>query len=182
MEQRTRRTQGRKKLYFWHAALGWVYSIVIAIAVLCVIFFVWLTPIRITGETMAPTLNADEIVLADKLVKYIKTPVRGDMVLFADASGNMCVKRVIALPGETVDIVDGRAYIDGRPLDETGYAVNFMGDLSAMIVPEGTVFVLGDNRAQVYDSRLDSVGCIAYEDVIGVLRFRVAPASRFAIY
>ena len=94
------------------------------------------------------------------------------------------LKRIVALPGETVDIAQGRVYIDGRPLEESAYAVNFEqgGDMAATVVPEGKVFVLSDNRAESYDSRSPQIGCVTYEKIEGVLRFRILPTSRIAFY
>ena len=104
---------------------------------------------------------------------------------FQDPStGSMLLKRIVALPGETVDIAQGRVYIDGRPLEESAYAVNFEqgGDMAATVVPEGKVFVLSDNRAESYDSRSPQIGCVTYEKIEGVLRFRILPTSRIAFY
>ena len=75
-------------------------------------------------------------------------------------------------------------FIDGRPLDESDY-VNLdapAGDMDPVTVPEGCVFVLGDNRGEVYDSRTDGIGCIGYAQILGVVRVRIAPLSALAFY
>ena len=176
-----RRTALRETSYRNANALSWLYTLVVVVLVCFLLFFVWLRPLRIQGDSMSPALNEDEVVLVDRLSKYWKQPQRGDAILFEDEFG-IFVKRVIALPGETVDIKEGRVYIDSRPLDESAYMQNPVGDAAAVTVPEGSVYVLGDNRAQAYDSRLDTVGCIAYADIVGVLRVRVAPITRLTLF
>jgi signal peptidase I len=86
------------------------------------------------------------------------------------------------MPGETVELVDGRVFINSIPLDEGSYAPSYVGDMAPVEVPGGAVFVLGDSRALMYDSRLESVGCIPYVDIWGVLRVRVAPLSKITIF
>lgn len=176
-----RRTALRETSYRNANALSWLYTLVVVLLILGLVFFVWLRPLRIQGDTMAPALNENEVVLVDRLSKYWKQPQRGDTILFEDEFGAF-VKRVIALPGETVDMKDGRVFINSRPLDESAYANAFKGDMEPLTVPEDAVFVLGDNRSLVYDSRLETVGCIPYADIQGVLRVRIAPITRFTLF
>ncbi len=176
-----RRTDGREPRYRAQRRMGWLISILIAAAALCFVFLIWLTPMTVTGDSMSPALNDGEVVLADRLGKYWKRPGRGDMIVFAGVDG-VFIKRIVGLPGETVDIDGGRVYIDSRPLDESAYAVNQTGEMEPVSVPDGAVFVLGDNREKIYDSRLENVGCIPYDSIAGVMRLRIAPISRFTIF
>ena len=178
---RRRRADGREKLYGAQRRIGWLFSILIALLVLLVLFVLWFSAAPVDGDSMAPALIDGEIVLCDRLAKYWKTPVRGDMIAFTTADGSF-LKRIVGLPGETVEVVSGRVYIDSAPLDESAYADNFLGDAAPVTVPEGCVYVLGDNRRKMYDSRIESVGCIPYERIDGVLRFRVYPIARFTIF
>lgn len=181
-QQKTRhRTDGKAKFYATQRRLGWLITCLIAAAALYFVFFIWLTPMAIKGDSMSPALNDGEVVLLDRLGKYWKKPGRGDMIVFSTPDG-VFIKRIVALPGETVDISDGRVYIGSRPLDESAYAVGLVGDLEPVIVPDDAVFVLGDNREKVYDSRLPQVGCIPYQHIEAVLRLRIAPISRFTIF
>ena len=161
--------------------LGWLFSILIALVVLCVLFIAWFGPEIVEGDSMSPALVDGEVVLCDRWAKYWKTPVRGDMISFRTADGAF-IKRIVGLPGETVEIAGGRVYINSSPLDESAYANQFLGDAAPVTVPEGSVYVLGDNRRKVYDSRLSSIGCIPYDRIDGVLRFRVFPIARFTIF
>lgn len=182
METRTRRTQGKERTYRRLSLLGWCASLLLVALLLALVFGAWLMPRRVYGATMEPTLKQNDLVLVDRLAKYFRMPARGDIVLFSDGAGNDCLKRIIALPGEQVEIAEGRVFIDSRPLDESAYAMGESEAFSPMTVPEGAVFVLGDNRAVVYDSRTEGIGCVSYADILGELRFRIAPASGFALF
>jgi signal peptidase I len=180
-QQKRKRTQGREQIYRRARRLGWLFSILAAVAVLSLVFLLWLFPARIVDRSMEPTLTSGEVVLCDRLAKYIAKPERGDIILFRTADG-VFVKRIVGLPGESVEMVGGYVFIDSRPLDESAYASGYSGDMDPVTVPEDTVFVLGDNRSQMYDSRLAEVGCIPYDRILGALRVRVAPIERAALF
>ena len=181
-ERRTVRNRGAHRA---QAAMGWILSLIAVALVLYVLFELWLVPVRIAGDSMQPALANGDVVLTDRLAKYWKTPGRGDVVSFYDpASGTLLLKRIVGLPGEVVDIVSGRVYVNGRTLDESQYAIHTdqCADMEPLAVPEGAVFVLSDNRIDAYDSRDERVGCVAFQSIDGLLRFRILPASRLAFY
>ena len=153
----------------------------VTIAVLCLVFFIWLSPLRIVDESMAPALNSGEVVLCDRVGKYIRMPERGDIVLFSTDDG-LFIKRIVGMPGETVEIVGGHVFVNSIPLDESSYSVNYVGDMPPVDVPAGSVFVLGDNRAEMYDSRVASVGSIPFDRIQAVLRLRVSPFTRITYF
>lgn len=176
-----RRSEGRARTYRNARRIGWLFSVLVTIAVLCLVFFVWLAPIRIVDESMAPALNSGEMVLCDRIAKYVRMPERGDIVLFSTDDG-LFIKRIVGMPGETVEIVAGHVFINSIPLDESSYVVNYVGDLPPVDVPAGSVFLLGDNRDEMYDSRLSSVGCVPLDRIQAVLRLRVSPFSRITYF
>lgn len=182
MQEKRRRSEGKETVYRRQAAYGWLYSLVVTFAVVCLLFLVWFFPVRIAGDTMAPLLLSDEVVLIDRLGKYVIRPKRGDIVMFTDGAGEMCVKRVVGLPGEQVEIVNGQVFIDSCPLDESMYTDGGGADMAPVLVPEDAVFLLGDNRALVYDSRTPEIGCVGYVDLDGVLRFRISPIRKFTLF
>ena len=130
---------------------------------------------------MTPQLNSGEVVLCDRIGKYIRMPERGDIVLFSTDDG-IFIKRIVGMPGETVELVEGHVFINSIPLDESSYSVNYVGDMPPVEVPAGSVFLLGDNREEMYDSRLSTVGCIPFARIQAVLRLRVSPFSRITYF
>ena len=179
--RRRRRSEGRARVYQNARRIGWLFSVLVTAAVLCLVFFVWLVPVRISDSSMAPALESGEAVLCDRFGKYLQTPERGDIVLFRTGDG-LFIKRIVGMPGETVELVEGRVFINSIPLDESSYSVNYVGDMPALQVPAGSVFVLGDNREEMYDSRVASVGCIPFENIQAVLRLRVSPFTRITYF
>ena len=177
------RSEGRARFYRRHSLLTWLFSALIAVLILSILFLLWFKPLRVADASMEPLLYQGEAVLADRLGKFVKRPGRGDVVLFTDPQGNMLLKRIIALPGERVEIVAGQVYIDSRLLDESAYSARqFPEDMEPVTVPQGCVFLMGDNRAYVRDSRSEDIGCVAFEALDGVLRFRIFPAGKVTFY
>ena len=177
------RSEGRARFYRRHSFFSWLFSALIAVLVLSILLLVWFKPLRVADASMEPLLYQGEAVLADRLGKFIKLPGRGDVVLFADPQGNLLLKRIIALAGERVEIVSGQVYIDSQPLDESAYGAQlFPENMEPVTVPQGSVFLMGDNRAYVRDSRSQDIGCVAFEELAGVLRFRIFPAGKITFY
>lgn len=174
---RKRRSDGRARVYRQARRLGWLFSVLVTVAVLCLVFFVWLLPTRIVDESMSPELRTGEVVLCDRMGRFFRMPERGDLVLFQTPDG-LFVKRIVGMPGETIELVDGYVFINSIPLDESDYEVNYVGDLPPVEIPAGSVFLLGDNRKLMYDSRLESVGCVPFSNIVAMLRLRVSPLSR----
>lgn len=124
--------------------------------------------ILVDGESMEPTLHTDERIGIEKVTRYSRLPNRGDIIIvkYPNMDGTY-VKRAIGLPGETVEVRDSTVYIDGIPLEE-GYVSNEpYADMDPVVVPEDSVFVMGDNRAHSMDSRASYIGAIPQSDIIG---------------
>lgn len=121
----------------------------------------------VRGQSMEPTLHDNQRVIVEKLsYRLTGGPHRGDVVVLRlDGARDMLIKRVVALPGETVAVQDGRVWVDGVPLAEP-WAIRQGGpDFPPTVVPEGHIFVLGDNRSHSNDSR--SFGPVPLGNIIG---------------
>lgn len=136
-----------------------------------------LEPVRVDGDSMAPTLLNGERMFVEKVSHWFGCPERGDIIIcYYPGYTETCVKRVIATAGETVAVRDGKVYIDGAALDESAYwNGEVLGDFGPITVPEGEVFVMGDNRNASKDSRNPSVGTIPFLEIVGRVRAVILP-------
>lgn len=121
---------------------------------------------RIEGDSMEPNLHNGEYVLIDKVSYLLHAPERGDVVVFTPPNENRdYIKRVIGLPGDTVQITGGQVYVNGVVLDEPYLKGMVNNDMPAHVVEEGRFFVLGDNRNNSSDSR--AFGSITPQSIVG---------------
>ena len=122
--------------------------------------------VRVDGFSMNPTLQDGEYILVNRLAYKIGHPVRGDIVVFSfpmDPKQDL-IKRVIGLPGESISVQDGKVMINGVPLEEPYIAAPPIYN-DTWVVPEGQLFVLGDNRNESKDSH--EWGFLPLENVVG---------------
>ena len=120
---------------------------------------------RIEGQSMEPNLHDGEYVLIDKLSYALHLPERGDVIVFIRPNERDFIKRIIGVPGDTVEIRAGQVMVNGKVLDEPYLNQPTRTDMPARLVEEGRYFVLGDNRNNSSDSR--SFGSIATQDIVG---------------
>ena len=116
-------------------------------------------------------------MFVEKVSHWFGCPERGDIIIcYYPGYTETCVKRVIATAGETIAVRDGKVYIDGAALDESAYwNGEMLGDFGPITVPEGEVFVMGDNRNASKDSRNPSVGTIPFLEIVGRVRAVILP-------
>jgi signal peptidase I len=124
--------------------------------------------VTVKGDSMEPTLHTQERVIVGKVEYYFTKPKRGDIIIIKyPGRDEEIIKRVIATAGERVKVSGGSVYIDGRKLDEPYLGEPILQDFEETAVPEGAVFVMGDNRNNSHDSRYPDVGPIPLDQVLG---------------
>ncbi len=157
-----------------------VFSLLVVAAVSVLIATLFLPVLEIYGNSMSPTLDNQDIVVSVKT----DTLVRGDICCLY-YNNHILVKRVIAVAGDEVVIdEDGNVFVNDQLLIEPYVSQKDQGECDIefpFTVPEQTVFVLGDNRSTSVDSRNSLIGCIAVDEVVGKIVFRVWPLAGFGI-
>lgn len=171
------------KPYKRDSDLRFIISLIVAVTLAFALRLFIAEPVMVDGESMMPNLLDGERMFVEKVSLYFTEPKRGDIIIcYYPSYTTSCVKRVIGLPGDTVSVQDGIVYINGEELDESEYwfyrgEMDF--DVGETVVPENSVYVMGDNRNHSMDSRTWGVGAIPYERVIGTVRYVVWPFSSF---
>ncbi len=136
--------------------------------------------VQINGSSMKPTLNEDEVII----LRQTKAVEKGDIVGFY-YGGKILLKRVMAGAGDEVDIDrEGNVSVNGERLGESYLKEKTLGKCDLEFpyeVPEGAIFVLGDNRAISMDSRIKSIGCVESDQIVGKVVFRMWPMARMGI-
>lgn len=165
----------------------WVRDIAIAVVIIIVVMH-FIKPTVVRGQSMENTLYPkDYLVLSKQAYSFGNDPKRGDIVVFRSTAGvgdegshRNLIKRVIASGGDRVEIRDGMVYVNGEALDEPytrdGYTGGVMDEVT---VPDGTYFLLGDNRQWSRDSRDPSEGFISRDKLVGKAVLRVWPIDSF---
>ena len=175
-----------KRKAAWLSALEWGILVISALAIALLIKTFLFQAFYIPSESMTPTLQKDDRVLVNKLSYEVH---RGDIVVFKappgiDPSVKDLVKRVIGLPGETIEARgDGRVYINGSALDERWLPAGVRTDpgFTPIKVPPDSYYVLGDNRQNSKDSRYFPSHFIRKKDIVGRVFVRIWPLNRLGI-
>lgn len=160
---------------------NWIVDIVVVIAFAWFLVYAYGTRIPIAGHSMTPLLESEDVVLMDRLAYDFGKPARFDVVVYERGDQKLNVKRVIGLPGETVQIVDGQVYIDGEMLEQgEGMSKISLAGLAEdpIKLGEDQYFLLGDNRDSSEDSRFAGIGNVSESQIQGRVWFRISPVSR----
>lgn len=176
----------KKEKSITYEILTWIRDLgIIILVVLFVTTFVG-EKTRVKGDSMETNIHDGDNLILNKVTYRFSDPERFDIVVFPyekDPSLNY-IKRIIGLPGEEVDLADGKIIINGEILEENygREEIRILGDQSfPLIVPEGEYFVMGDNRNDSCDSRYKDVGTIPKEKFLGKTWIRIWPLSDFGV-
>lgn len=165
---------------------GWIMLIVIVAAVSYLVVTFVGQRTQVSGESMETTLSDGDHLIVDKISYRFRDPKRYDIVVFPYRyeKNTYYIKRIIGMPGETVQIVDGYVYINGVQLDEH-YGNALINDPGQAAQPvtlgDDEYFVLGDNRNNSQDSRSANVGVIHRDELLGRAWIRIWPLDKFGV-
>jgi len=178
VEQELKREQYKRR--YRRTMKSTFFALVTAAAAAVLVATLWMPVLQIFGSSMTPTLREGEIVISVK----VNEMEPGDIVAFYYGN-KVLIKRYIAGPGTWVDIQeDGTVLLNGNVLDEPYLTEKALGicDLELPYqVPEGSYFLMGDQRDTSVDSRHSTVGCISQEQIVGKIVYRVWPMEDFGI-
>lgn len=161
----------------WKELWEYVKMILFVVIVVLIVDNFLLINVVIPSESMEETIMTGDRIFGNRLAYLFEEPERFDIVIFKypDDESQRFIKRVIGLPGETVEIREGKVYIDGSetPLDDSFTPETPVGDYGPYTVPEGCYFMLGDNRNNSKDSRMWDNPYVKKEKILGkaVLRY-----------
>lgn len=160
--------------------LKWIIDIVLVVIIALFVINYYGESVDIIGNSMNPIVENDEKVLLDELSYELGQPERFDIVAYTTRSGEVSVKRIIGLPGETIQIVDNVIYIDGEVIKDNFYKGKFESGYvdEAIVIGDNEYFVMGDNRNVSEDSRFEYVGNVSKEDILGKVWFAYYPFTK----
>lgn len=167
----------------------WTKAVISAAAV-ALIVTQFILPTSVYGISMEPGFeHKDYLLVSRQAYSGNRRPDRGDVIVFQShlpdkttGETKKLIKRVIAVPGDTIAVEDGKVYINGK-VSEEDYTKDGItnGNVAPVIVPEGSYFCMGDNRLHSTDSRFLEVGFVEEKDIIGKVFFRVYPFKKFGM-
>ena len=159
----------------------WIVSIVVAVALAMFIRTFIVELYVVDGPSMRPTLESEERLVVNKFIYRFRTPEKGEVLVFQsprDPSRDF-IKRVIATPGDTIEIREGRVLVNDQLLTEDYILEKTRSEYPKSTVPEGRIFVMGDNRNNSEDSRFADVGFVPYDLIKGKAVLVFWPISQY---
>ncbi len=171
----------KKELIEWGKALG--FALVVAALVM-----VFARPSFVLGSSMLPTFLEGDLVLVESVSQFFGEPKYGDIVVaesnlkLDDNTNKNIIKRVIALPGQSILVKSGKVYVDGVEIDEPYLNNGSTNGSFEGVVPDKHLFLMGDNRFYSRDSRSDEVGFVPYDRLRGKVYFRIWPLNRIKLF
>ncbi|MGN7470265.1 signal peptidase I [Brevibacillus sp. SAFN-007a] len=170
----------KNELWEWTKALG--IALILALLIRAFLF----APFIVEGESMETTLHNREKLVVNKAIYYLQEPKPGDIIVFHAEKTRDYIKRVIAVAGDTVEVKDDQLYVNGKRVEEPYLAQQkeqakqqgepyFTNDFPPVQIPDGHLFVMGDNRLNSHDSR--AIGPVAVNTVVGRAEFTFWPIA-----
>lgn len=175
--------------------MSWIWTLIAALVIATVFRAYIAEPIRVDGNSMTNTLLDNEIVLVSKLAYRFGEMERGDIVIcrypgrvsttfnlgaaISVENHVLFVKRLVALPGDTVEIRNSLLYVNGEVVEDPEFMASRPGDYPLRLLGEDEYFVIGDNRRTSHDSRADDVGPISGDAIMGKVTRVLLPFSNF---
>lgn len=163
---------------------SWGFYTIFAIFVAFVLVMAFGKKVKVIGDSMEPALMNGQSVLVDRIVFRLLSPDRGDVIVFlpnGNEKSHYYVKRVVAIPGETVQIIDGNLYINGEIVSDEGDEYDKMEEAgiaeNEIKLGSGEFFVLGDNRNSSEDSRSANIGVVKSSTIAGKVWFSFGSAD-----
>ena len=160
------------------------YEIIVTLVFAVLVAISAFQTVTLQESAMEPTYSVGQKFFVNRALYKIKSPKRGDVIVFKTSASDdaaLHIRRVIGLPGETVQIKEGQIYINGNVYEENG-AYQEIADggvaVSAITLVSGEFFVLGDNRNNSEDSRFSDIGNISKKYIVGKIWFTVSPKSK----
>lgn len=167
-----------------------IETVVIALSVFLIVYLFIMQPHQVNGQSMFPNFEDGEYLLTDKISYRFNLPQRGDIVVFKAPAAAQCpqgagcdfIKRIIGLPGDSIEVKDDHVYLNGSLLPEDYLTADVITRPMAytqnglVTVPSGNYFVMGDNRPHSSDSR--AWGPVPFENIVGKVFFRYWPPNR----
>ncbi len=178
----------RIKMSAVQGALLWIGECALAFAVGCVLIFYFMTGLTCVGQAMEPTISSGDMVFVNRFIYSVTSPGRGDVIVFkpnGNENTHYYMRRVIGVPGDTIQIIDGFVYVNGE-LYEMGIGTSEQMDFAGVAEEELTLdkdeyFVLGDNRNASEDSRNADIGNVKKTDIYGKAWFIFSPWENFGL-
>lgn len=171
---------------FKKEAIEWSKVIVTAL-IFAFIITQFIRPTLVRGESMYPTLVENDYLIINRMAYKFNEPKKGDIIVFKtnllqeDGKPKDLVKRVIAVGGDHIKIEDSKVYVNDKLLDEPYIHDNYTEGNIDMVIPEGEVFTMGDNREQSLDSRYEDVGLVDDKDIMGKVMVRLFPFNKIGL-
>lgn len=159
--------------------VNWIVDIIVVISLAWFVVYGFGTQVKMAGQSMAPLLKSEDVILVNRLVYDFSRPKRFDVVVFQRDDKKSNVKRVIGLPGEVIQIKGGSIFINDQILETEDYKMGYvsLGGLAEnpIQLDEDEYFLLGDNREGSEDSRFANIGNVNREQILGKVWIRISP-------